>query len=103
MGYEPTELCENKKVLGNERFLIDAERSGHRREEEEEGKEEDGESKGKKEDENRGTGPWRVPRKIRENFRRAGTLSSWYSNTQVAGSMHRKKVKQRSAMNGIGY
>lgn len=37
------------------------------------------------------------------NFGRGGTLSSWYSNTQVVGSMRRKKVKQRSTMNGIGY
>ena len=30
------------------------------------------------------------------NFRRADTLSSWYSNTQVVGSTHRKrKGKQR--------
>lgn len=38
------------------------------------------------------------------NFGRGGTLSSWYSNTvRVVGSMRGKKVKQRSAMNGIGY
>lgn len=55
---------------------------------------EDGESRRRKEDENRGTGPRRVPRKIREKLSSSGTLTSWYSNTRMVGSMHRKKVKQ---------
>lgn len=100
-------LYENKKVLGNGRFLIDAEaeRSGHQRRKRTK-EEEDGESGGEGGRRTRTEGP--VPGQFLErfvrNFGRGGTLSSWYSNTvRVVGSMRGKKVKQRSAMNGIGY
>lgn len=110
MGYEPADVIRKQK--GPRERKVPHRRRGRKEwppkeeKDEEEEEEEDGESGGEGGRRTRTEGP--VPGQFLErfvrNFGRGGTLSSWYSNTvRVVGSMRGKKVKQRSAMNGIGY